>query len=128
MQIGFVILEWSKLHMYRTYAQLKDRFGARMRLLYTDTDSFIMQLFGDAQFDNDVYKEIKETPDLRGIFDLSNVPVAHPSELWSPDDPNAAKLGFFKSETMMDPIVDIVALRPKMYSYTVRQSLPYALT
>ena len=64
--------------MYRTYAQLKDRFGARMRLLYTDTDSFIMQLFGDAQYDNDVYKEIKETPDLRGIFDLSNVTARPP--------------------------------------------------
>ena len=105
--------------MYRTYAQLKDRFGARMRLLYTDTDSFILQLFADAQYDNDVYKEIKETPDLRGIFDLSNVKADHPSGLYSPNDPNAAMIGFFKSETKMEQIVDVVAIRPKTYSFTV---------
>ena len=42
-QLGFAVLEYSKLHMYRTYATLKDWFGPRMQMLYTDTDSFILQ-------------------------------------------------------------------------------------
>ena len=42
--------------MYRTYALLKDHFLERMRLLYTDTDSFILKMDGE-----DLYKEILET-------------------------------------------------------------------
>ena len=106
--------------MYRTYAKLKDMFNERMHLLYTDTDSFIVQFFGDPAYGNDVYKEMKENPDLFQIFDLSNVPAGHASGLGYPNDPLASKIGYFKSETKMDPIVELVALRPKMYSYTVR--------
>lgn len=103
--------------MFRTYALLKDHFLNRMQLLYTDTDSFIIKLDGD-----DIYKEIKDTPAVHEIFDLSNVPVDHPSGLHDPDDPNASRLGYFKSETKMNPIIEVVALRPKMYSFTVRPS------
>ena len=50
-QLGFAVLEYSKLHMYRTYATLKDWYGPKMRMLYTDTESLIMQFFT-----NDLYK------------------------------------------------------------------------
>ena len=43
--------------MCRTYATLKDKFIQRMHMLYTDTDSLILQFF---------------TPDLYG--ELLNVP------------------------------------------------------
>ena len=39
-QIGFSVLEWSKLKMAQFYAILKDAFGDKVRMLYTDTDSF----------------------------------------------------------------------------------------
>ena len=32
-QLGFAVLEYSKLHMYRTYATLKDNFGLQMHML-----------------------------------------------------------------------------------------------
>ena len=41
-QVGFAVHEYSKLHMYRTYATLKDNFGPRMHMLYTDTYSLIL--------------------------------------------------------------------------------------
>ena len=60
------MLEYSKLHMYRTYATLKDWFGPRMHMLYTDTDSLILQFFTE-----DLYRELLDVPQLRGIFDFS---------------------------------------------------------
>ena len=41
-QIGFSVLEWSKYKMYTFYAKLKDTFGDKVRMLYTDTDSFFL--------------------------------------------------------------------------------------
>ena len=35
-QFRFAVLEYSKLHMYRTYATLMDNFGPRMHMLYID--------------------------------------------------------------------------------------------
>ena len=73
---------------------------------------------------DDVYKEILETDQINQIFDFSNVPAGHASGLHKPDDKNAARLGYFKSETKLNPIVEVVALRPKMYSFTVRNTGP----
>ena len=50
LQLGFCILEWSKLHMYKTYATLKDYFGERMHMCYTDTDAFILHIKSDDLF------------------------------------------------------------------------------
>ena len=113
-QIGFAILEYSKLHMYRTYAKLKDHFKAEMRMLYTDTDSLILQFFR-----HDLYKDLLEVPELRVLFDFSPIPANCPSGLGSPYDPNKGKVGFFKSETHGNPIVEFVGLKPKMYSFQV---------
>ena len=113
-QLGFAILEHSKLHMYRTYASLKDWFGPRMRMLYTDTDSLILQFFT-----GDFYREVLDVPQLRTLFDFSGIPVNHPSGLSFPEDPNKDKVGFFKDETKGNPIIEFVALKPKMYSFKV---------
>ena len=72
-QLGFAILEWSKLLMYRAYATLKDHFGPRMHMMYTDTDSMIVHLQSD-----DAYEELRDSPDLRALFDFSENPVNHP--------------------------------------------------
>ena len=37
---GFSVLEWSKSKMYSFNELLKDTFGERVRMLYTDTDRF----------------------------------------------------------------------------------------
>ena len=113
-QIGFAILEWSKLLMYRTYGTLKDHFGGDMRMLYTDTDSLILQFSVP-----DLYQELRDTPELRGLFDFSKIPVGHPSGLGNPNDPHADEVGYFKDEMKGDPIVEFIALKPKMYSFTV---------
>ena len=118
-QTGFAILEWSKLHMYRSYATLKDQFKDKMRLLYTDTDSMIFQVFT-----KDLYREILNEGSLRPMFDFSEIPADHPSHLGCPTEEQAGQVGYFKDEQKGNPIIEFVALKPKMYSLRTATCLP----
>ena len=92
-----------------------DGFADRVRMLYTDTDSFFLNFFVD-----DLAKEIKARPKLYDAFDLSEISPGHLSNLGSVGgNHNAGDVGYFKDETKGDPIIEFVGLRPKMYSFTV---------
>ena len=47
------------LYRYTFFALLKDAFGERVRMLYTDTDSFFLHFFVE-----DLAKEINARPHL----------------------------------------------------------------
>ena len=103
------------VYRYSFYAVLKDAFGERVRMLYTDTDSFFLHFFVE-----DLEKEINARPQLRDAFDFSEISPGHLSNLGSAGGGlHAGEVGYFKDETKGDPIVDYVGLRPKMYSFTV---------
>ena len=44
-QHGFCVLEWCKYKMYSFYAKLKNVFGKRVSMLYTNTNLFFLQFF-----------------------------------------------------------------------------------
>ena len=68
--LGACILETSKLHMYKFwYDYLKVKYGDKFNLLYTDTDSFLLEIFTD-----DVYEDMKNNDHL---FDFSEYPKDH---------------------------------------------------
>ena len=100
--------------MYRTYAKLKDNFGPRMHMLYTGTYSLIIQ-----SFTHNIYIEQLDVPQLRGLFDFNEIPANHPSHFGFLDEPNKGKVGFLKDETKSNPIIEFVALKPKMYFFKV---------
>ena len=103
------------LYRYTFYALLKDAFGKRVRMLYTDTDSFFLHFFVE-----DLAKEINERPHLRDAFDLCEISNGHLSNLGRGHvDHHAGNVGYFKVETKRNPIVEFIGLRPKMYSFTV---------
>ena len=53
MYVGLWILELSKLHMYNFYYDvLKERCGDNIRLTYTDTDSYILQIETEDVYDD----------------------------------------------------------------------------
>ena len=64
------ILENSKLLMYDFYNHLKARNGPKCELIYTDTDSLLLNIPTE-----DVYKDMKE--DL-WLYDTSNYPKDNP--------------------------------------------------
>ena len=112
-QHGFCVLEWSKLHMYSFYALLKDWFKEKVRMLYTDTDSFFLQFFVE-----DIAVALNENPVIRDQFDFGAIDLRHPCGYCVHIQPNHGELGYFKDECNCDPIVEFVGLRPKMYSFT----------
>jgi hypothetical protein len=107
---GFVILEVSKLHMFRyLYDYMLPKYSLRnFTLLYTDTDSFIFSVRT-----RDLHEDMHADSDR---FDLSNFPVDH----YCYSAINKRVCGKMKSETGVDHPVHFVALRSKLYSLLVK--------
>ena len=102
---GTTILENSKILMYDFfYNHLKSRYGQKCELIYTDTDSLILDIQTE-----DVYKDKQEHS---WLYDTSNYPKDH--LLYN--DRNKKALGKMKDERRGGVINEVVAVRPKMYS------------
>ena len=104
--MGAAILETSKLHMYQfCYDHLKQKYGKKIQLIYTDTDSFVIEVETD-----DIYKDMLEDSHL---YDFSDYPKDHPNYSLT----NKKVYGIFKDDLNGKIIVEFTADKPKIYSY-----------
>ena len=87
------------------YNYIKQRYGNKSKLLFTDTDSLTYEIETE-----DVYKDFWENRDL---FDNSDYPEDSPFF----DKTNKKVIGKFKDEACGKIIKEFVGLRSKMYSY-----------
>ena len=109
---GMTILENSKILMYDFfYNRLKAKYGHKCRLVYTDTDSLILDIQTE-----DVYKDMQQES---WAYDTSNYPKDHP--LYSAT--NKKVLGKMKDECGGDAIQEVVAVRSKMYSVLSKKNI-----
>ena len=105
--LGLSILEISKILMYEFwYDYMKPKYVNNVKLCYMDTDSFIMNIKTE-----DFYKDIAN--DVEKRFDTSNYAIDRPL----PTGKNKKVIGLMKDELGGKIITEIVALRPKTYSY-----------
>ena len=103
--IGFLILDLSKTFMYDFYNnKMVKRYGSRVKLLMTDTDSFIIHVQT-----SDIYRDIIK--DLEA-YDTSDYPPNH----FAYSNKNKKVLGKMKDELNIRPVREFVSLRSKMYS------------
>ncbi|XP_053641949.2 uncharacterized protein [Cherax quadricarinatus] len=110
LYLGFQILEIAKKKLYHFwYKVLKQHYGDDVRLLYTDTDSYIFSLKC-----KDLYTELKSEP-LLGYMDFSNFSPDHPLY----DDSRKGEVGLLKSEMCDNHISELIALKAKMYSVKI---------
>ena len=110
--VGMSILELSKQLMDDFYYnQLKKEYGDLCELLYTDTDSLLLEIHT-----RDVYAEMVSQADL---YDTSNYPKDQPLR----DVKNKKVLGKRIDECAGVFIVEYVGLRPKMYSIEAETTL-----
>ena len=103
--VGMSILDLSKHLMYDWYYNhLKAQYGERAQLLYTDTDSLVLEIQTE-----DVHADMKRHQEE---YDTSNFPQDNPLH----STKNKKVLGKMKDECAGVPIAEFVGLRPKMYS------------
>ena len=103
--VGMCVLDLSKHLMYDFYYnELKKQYGERCQLLYTDTDSLLLEI----QTEN-VYEDMSANAHL---YDTSNYPKDHPQY----SEENKKVVGKMKDECAGRLIAEYVGLRPKMYS------------
>ena len=106
--MGMSILDYSKTHMYSFYYDvLKPKYGDNIKLVYTDTDSYVIQVMTD-----DLYTDFKEINDY---MDFSDYPENHPNY----NKTNKKVLGKFKDELNGKIITSFIGLKPKSYCYRV---------
>ena len=104
--VGMCILDLSKTLMYDFhYNYIKDKYGDKAKLLFTDTDSLTYEIEAD-----DVYQDFWNDKDK---FDNSDYPESSPYF----NKTNKKVIGKFKDEAAGVPICEFIGLRSKMYSY-----------
>ena len=104
--VGMCILDLSKTLMYNFhYNYIKEKYGTKAKLLFTDTDSLKYEIEAE-----DVYRDFWNDKDR---FDNSDYPESSPYF----DKTNKKVIGKFKDEAAGIPITEFVGLRSKMYSY-----------
>ena len=104
--VGMSILDLSKTLMYDFhYNYIKNKYGDKAKLLFTDTDSLTYEIETE-----DAYQDFWNDKDR---FDNSDYPES--SQYF--DKTNKKVIGKFKDEAAGMPITEFVGLRSKMYSY-----------
>jgi len=109
--VGQAILDLSKTLMFDFhYNYIKEKYGHKAELPFTDTNSLLYQIETD-----DFYKDILK--DVRKRFDTSDYPEKHPSGIKS--GVNKKVIGKFKDEAAGKQISHFVGLRAELYSYKI---------
>ena len=104
--VGMCILDLSKTLMYKFhYNYIKEKYGDKAKLLFTDTDSLTYEIEAE-----DVYQDFWKNKEM---FDNSDY---NENSLFF-DKKNKKVIGKFKDEAAGVPICEFVGLRSKMYSY-----------
>ena len=106
--IGMSILDLSKQHMYKFYYDvMKPKYGDNIRMVYTDTDSFVFHTRTD-----DIYQDLQEINDE---MDFSGYDKNHKCY----DATNKKVWGKFKDECEGKIMTGFIGLRPKCYAFKI---------
>ena len=104
--VGMCILDLSKTLMYDFhYNYIKQKYGKRVKLLFTDTDSLSYEIEA-----KDVYADFWKNKEGFGNNDYNKESPFYNAV-------NKKVIGKFKDESAGIPITEFVGLRSKMYSY-----------
>lgn len=105
--VGMAILELSKVVMYDFYyGHLKPQYGHNVTMLYTDTDSFILEVETP-----DFYADMKRHASQ--FYDTSDYPEGN---RYGIEQANKKVPGLFKDELCGRIVLEFVGLRAKMYA------------
>ncbi|GFT86122.1 uncharacterized protein NPIL_131301 [Nephila pilipes] len=113
IHVGMTILDLSKVLMYSFhYEYMKHRYDSKIKLMYTDTDSFIYEIKTD-----DFYSDMKDDLNLYDTSDYDknnvyNLPLV-----------NKKVIGKMKDENEGNIMTEYVGLKSKMYAYKTNNKI-----
>ena len=110
--LGMSILDISKTLMYEfSYDCLKPKYRDKVKLCYTDTDSFIIHIINDdiSNFFEDISNDVEKWYDTSNYDENNKRPL--------PIGKNKKVIGLFKDELGGKIMKEFCALRAKTYSY-----------
>ena len=102
--VGVAILDISKTLMYDFYYRLKERYGDKIKLLYTDTDSLIISINTE-----DFYE------DMKGMIDEFDTSDYKKDNIYGLPRVNKKVLGKFKDEMNGRILEEFIGLASKLY-------------
>lgn len=106
--IGMCVLDISKVLMYKfLYNYLKPKYNQNVQVVYTDTDSFILEIKT-----GNVYADIREEPDINE-FDTWDYEEGN---IFGIKRHNNKVIGKFKDELAGEIATEVVGLRSKCYA------------
>ena len=109
LYLGMSILDVSKILLYEFwYDYIKQKYGDKANLCYTDTDSFIIYIMTE-----DFFEDVSN--DVEKWYDTSNYDENDKRPL--PIGKNKKVIGLFKDELGGRIMKEFCALRAKTYSY-----------
>ena len=109
------ILDISKTLLYKcSYYYFKPKYGDKVKLCYTDTDSFIIHIITE-----NFFKDISN--DVEAWYDTSNYDENDKRPL--PIGKNKEVIGLFKDELGRRIMKEFCALRAKTYSYLMDDNI-----
>ena len=109
--LGMSMLDISKIFMHEFwYDYMRQKYGDRAKLCYTDTDSFIIYIKTEDSF-GDISNDVERW------FDTSNYDKNDKRPL--PIRKNKKVQRLFKDELGGKIMTEVVALRPKTYAYLI---------
>ena len=107
--LGQTILDLSKTLMYEFhYDYMRPKYGSKFKLCYMDTDSFVYEIETE-DFYKDIAKDVKKMFHKSGYSKDDNRPL--------PIGKNKKKIGLMKDELGGKIMIELVALRAKIYAY-----------
>ena len=86
---------------------MRPKYGKNVQVVYTDTDSFILEMKTD-----DVYADIRNVPDI-DMFDTWDYPK---NNIYGIKRHNNKVIGKFKDELKGEIATEVVGLRSKCYA------------
>ena len=111
LHLGMSILDISKTLMYEFwYDYIKPKYKDKAKLCYTDTDSFVINIFTE-----DFFEDINN--DIERWFDTSNYDKNDKRPLKT--GINKKVIGMFKDELGGKIMKEFCALRAKTYTYLI---------
>lgn len=111
--VGMAVLDISKTLMYDFhYSKMVEKYGRNLKLLYTDTDSFIYNIITD-----DIYDDIKVN---LNVYDTSDYAK---DNIYGIPLVNKKVLGKMKDENKGCIMTEFIGLRSKMYAFKVNEDV-----